>query len=244
MGVFGYENFQIDVSCTAEINISNTDIMFVLDVTGSMNCAPDNPGGGNCGNTPDPGSKIDALRVAVMSFYDAVDDATAAAATGAIWRRALLPPTSMSAFRFRANSWRIGTPTSRALPVSAKTSLSSPATGSKSAKNSFLSDQWEWLPRNLSNFGSTKHRARTASERIGPIRATMPQNFCWNTLPGTYNVGGDTWEVFSGTHVLHGRLERRQLEQPRRLRRAGPQDPHRNRSRRGRGTDDPECRLR
>jgi len=68
MGVFGYENFQIDVSCTAEINISNTDIMFVLDVTGSMNCAPDNPGGGNCGNTPDPGSKIDALRVAVMSF--------------------------------------------------------------------------------------------------------------------------------------------------------------------------------
>ncbi|QFT77945.1 pilus assembly protein TadG-related protein [Erythrobacter sp. THAF29] len=76
MGIFGYDEFNLSVDCTADINISNTDIVFVLDVTGSMNCAPDNPGGGSCGNTEDPGSKIGGLRSAVMAFYDTVEDAT------------------------------------------------------------------------------------------------------------------------------------------------------------------------
>ncbi len=78
MGIFGYEEFDLSVSCTAEINISNTDIMFVLDVTGSMNC-PDNGGscpGGNNGNNEVTNSRIVGLRTAVMNFYDTVDQAT------------------------------------------------------------------------------------------------------------------------------------------------------------------------
>ncbi|MDJ0977769.1 MAG: pilus assembly protein TadG-related protein [Erythrobacter sp.] len=71
MGMFGYEEFNLSVDCTADINISNTDIMFVLDVTGSMAC---NPSGGSCnsGST----SKIQGLREAVMTFYETVADAT------------------------------------------------------------------------------------------------------------------------------------------------------------------------
>lgn len=80
MGAFGYDEFNIAVTCEADINIANTDIVFVLDVTGSMNCAPDNPGGGNCGNSPDPGAKIDGLRDAALTFYDVVEDATSDAA--------------------------------------------------------------------------------------------------------------------------------------------------------------------
>ncbi|MGB7370755.1 pilus assembly protein TadG-related protein, partial [Erythrobacter sp.] len=80
MSMFGYEEFNLAVNCTADINISNTDIMFVVDVTGSMNCAPDNPGGGSCGNSPDPGSKIGGLRDAVMTFYDTVEDSTSPSA--------------------------------------------------------------------------------------------------------------------------------------------------------------------
>ncbi|MEM1195087.1 MAG: pilus assembly protein TadG-related protein [Pseudomonadota bacterium] len=76
MGIFGYGQFDLSVSCTADINISNTDIMFVVDVTGSMNCAPDNPGGGNCGNTEDAGAKMIGLRAAVMTFYDTVEAST------------------------------------------------------------------------------------------------------------------------------------------------------------------------
>ncbi|KWV93011.1 TadE/TadG family type IV pilus assembly protein [Erythrobacter sp. YT30] len=76
MGVFGYNDFDVSVSCTAEINISNTDIMFVLDVTGSMNCNPDNPNGGSCNNTEQSNAKIKALRTSVLGFYDTVDGAT------------------------------------------------------------------------------------------------------------------------------------------------------------------------
>ncbi|MEM6826866.1 MAG: Tad domain-containing protein [Pseudomonadota bacterium] len=76
MGIFGYGGFPVSVDCNADINISNTDIMFVVDVTGSMNCAADNPNGGNCNNTEIPTSKIVGLRTAVMDFYDTVESAT------------------------------------------------------------------------------------------------------------------------------------------------------------------------
>lgn len=71
MGMFGYEEFEIAVSCEADINISNTDIMFVLDVTGSMACEPS---GGNCSSGSN--SRIAALRTSVVNFYDTVEDAT------------------------------------------------------------------------------------------------------------------------------------------------------------------------
>lgn len=80
MHIFGYDEFDLSVNCTADINISNTDIMFVVDVTGSMNCAPSNPTGGACGNTEDTGAKIKGLRNAVMTFYDTVDNSTASTA--------------------------------------------------------------------------------------------------------------------------------------------------------------------
>ena len=57
MGAFGFEDFPIEVSCTAEINISNSDIMFVLDVTGSMSQCPN---GTECNSNSS--SKIVALR--------------------------------------------------------------------------------------------------------------------------------------------------------------------------------------
>ena len=76
MHIFGYDNFNVSVTCTADINISNTDVMFVVDVTGSMNCNPDNPSGGNCGNSEDSDAKIKGLRNAVMTFYDTVEEST------------------------------------------------------------------------------------------------------------------------------------------------------------------------
>jgi Flp pilus assembly protein TadG len=71
MGIFGYEGFDIDVTCSAEINISNSDIMFVLDTTGSMADCPD---GSDC--MSGTGSKIVGLRAAVLNFYDTVEAAT------------------------------------------------------------------------------------------------------------------------------------------------------------------------
>lgn len=59
MKVFGFQNMPISASCTAQLNMSNTDIMMVLDVTGSMTNT--NPG--------DSVSKIDALKNTVSSFH-------------------------------------------------------------------------------------------------------------------------------------------------------------------------------
>lgn len=76
MGAFGYTEFDLEVDCSAEINISNTDVMFVLDVTGSMNCSAD---GSNCSSS-NTNSRISNLRSSVLTFYDTVDSATSASA--------------------------------------------------------------------------------------------------------------------------------------------------------------------
>ncbi|MXO73346.1 pilus assembly protein [Alteraurantiacibacter buctensis] len=82
MQMFGFARFDLAVDCTAEVNISNTDIVFVLDVTGSMNCPDDGafcPNGNN-NNTEAGNARIRGLRTAVMSFYDTVEAATSSAA--------------------------------------------------------------------------------------------------------------------------------------------------------------------
>ncbi|GGB60591.1 pilus assembly protein [Blastomonas aquatica] len=75
MGMFGKETIPIDVACEAELNLSNSDVTFVLDVTGSMNDSIPVGGGGSI-------VKITALRNSVMSFYDTL----ANAATGSLAR--------------------------------------------------------------------------------------------------------------------------------------------------------------
>ncbi len=76
MGIFGYDDFDLSVDCTADINISNTDIMFVLDVTGSMNCPATDLTCTNNGEVEATDSKIDNLRASVLTFYDTVELAT------------------------------------------------------------------------------------------------------------------------------------------------------------------------
>jgi hypothetical protein len=59
MMMFGKTEMPIAVDCQAQLNMANTDIMMVLDVTGSM--AQVNPG--------DSVSRIDALKTTVRNFY-------------------------------------------------------------------------------------------------------------------------------------------------------------------------------
>ncbi len=69
--IFGSDYVDLSVQCDARLEISNTDVMMVLDVTGSMACEPNN---GNCSSGPN--SKIAGLRAAVVSFYDTINNAT------------------------------------------------------------------------------------------------------------------------------------------------------------------------
>jgi Flp pilus assembly protein TadG len=59
MKIFGFGDIPVNVTCQAQLNMANTDVMMVLDVTGSM--ADTNPG--------DSTSKIEALKATVRNFY-------------------------------------------------------------------------------------------------------------------------------------------------------------------------------
>ena len=82
MGMFGKETIDVAVDCEAELNLSNSDVTFVLDVTGSMlQTIPVGSGGSIV--------KITALRNSVMSFYDTL--ANAATGGNARIRYAFVP---------------------------------------------------------------------------------------------------------------------------------------------------------
>jgi Flp pilus assembly protein TadG len=74
----------VTIDCAAKLDLANTDIMFVLDNSGSMSQCPDGTNG--CGGTT---NKIAGLRSAILSFYDTVD--SAATKSGAIMRYGFVP---------------------------------------------------------------------------------------------------------------------------------------------------------
>lgn len=72
MSVFGIEKKEISVTCTAEMRIPASDVMFVLDTTGSMNCPEDGSSCSGWGSTEAPNAKIKGLRKAASCFYEAL----------------------------------------------------------------------------------------------------------------------------------------------------------------------------
>jgi hypothetical protein len=68
MQVFAFTDIPIRVECEAQLNFSNTDVMMVLDVTGSM--AQTNPG--------DSDSRLGVLKSTVRSFHEQLDTAAVA----------------------------------------------------------------------------------------------------------------------------------------------------------------------
>ncbi len=84
--IFGKANFVLEAECDADLNIANNDILFVLDVTGSMAClTSDNEtdcdtyaatnivqSGSRFETTEKANSRIDGLRDAVKAFYATV----------------------------------------------------------------------------------------------------------------------------------------------------------------------------
>lgn len=63
MHLFGYAETDLTVSCEAKLSFGNTDVMFVLDTTGSMTSV--NPG--------DSQSRIEVLRAVVKDFHAQIE---------------------------------------------------------------------------------------------------------------------------------------------------------------------------
>ena len=70
MRILGRGNETISVTCEAQLQLPNTDVMFVLDTTGSMNCVAGDTSCTNNGGVPAANSKIDGLKSAVKCFYE------------------------------------------------------------------------------------------------------------------------------------------------------------------------------
>ncbi len=65
MKIFGFTRIPLEATCDAQLQLPNSDIMFVLDTTGSMGQT----------NTGDSQSRIAALRQAVSDFYTTLNNA-------------------------------------------------------------------------------------------------------------------------------------------------------------------------
>lgn len=199
MGAFGFDSFQVDVSCSAEINISNSDIMFVLDVTGSMADCPDNS---TCNSGP--GSKIVALREAVMNFYDTVEAATSASAQV---RYGIVPysqqvnvgmsiPVSMMATRHTYQS---------RVARFHEVQVLVPGNGVQIGDWITYSDRTEWIPRFSSNFGSANEADYRYLNRTGdPTRSNSSDaDRCEAYSGNTFTVGAERWQVMTDTYTLN-----------------------------------------
>jgi hypothetical protein len=70
MGMFGFQQLDVSATCGSQVGMSNTDVMMVLDVTGSMMET----------NPEDSEPRITELKQTVRSFYDQLEAAKAAGA--------------------------------------------------------------------------------------------------------------------------------------------------------------------
>lgn len=84
MYIFGKDAFNLSASCAAKLEIANTDVMLVLDVTGSMETNTElldedgdgKPDDADGDGKPDPAVKrIEALKSAAMVFFDTLTTA-------------------------------------------------------------------------------------------------------------------------------------------------------------------------
>lgn len=72
MSMFGFDSLPLEVTCDAALNMVNTDIVLVLDITGSMLCTPQESS--NCGRANEIStSRMSGLRRAVKALYDELE---------------------------------------------------------------------------------------------------------------------------------------------------------------------------
>ncbi len=87
MKLFGFREMALSVNCSASMQVGNSDVVMVLDTTGSMNWYPTSND-----EAPVGSRRIDYLRTAMKSFYDTV--ATATSASNARVRYGFVPYSS------------------------------------------------------------------------------------------------------------------------------------------------------
>ncbi|MFN3988813.1 MAG: pilus assembly protein [Erythrobacter sp.] len=174
MSAFGYSTFNLTATCSADVNISNTDIMFVLDVTGSMTAT----------DAGDGMSRIQALRNAVMNFYDTVKAGT----------------SSSAQVRFGAVPYAMSVNVGNVLPR--EYLASSHTYESRRFINEFISEQQEWIPRDLNHFPNPTQDQQRYNNQSNGTANNSDRNRCESTNRGTFRRGEIVYEISGNTYTL------------------------------------------
>ena len=191
MHIFGFESLPLNVTCDASLNFVNTDIMLVLDVTGSMD--------ENLSGT----KKIVSLRDAVMALYDELAPIqTQLAANGLRMRYGIVPYSSTVNV---GNLLRLDDPTNIAAASSMSTRVANYNTLVPTATPTTY---WEYY-RGSANpqVGTVASQATTAITNANCIKFNQNQAFTgFNQTTGLTSGGPAPATTYATTFPYDGSM--------------------------------------
>lgn len=179
MSIFGYSNVALSVACQAKLNFSNTDIMFVLDTTGSM--AETNPS--------DSVTRMEAMRTVVQSFHAQIE---AAKTAGTIVRYGFVPySTNVNVGGLLEDDWVVADWKYQ----SRERVVTGQEDGTRSYDTNWVTESGTWSDwTTVSSYAGTYH-PETSTYDPGGTTVDKDENVVttppgWRTVPAYYTCDG------------------------------------------------------
>lgn len=194
MYIFGNDRFNLSVACTAKLEISNVDVMLVLDVTGSMDRT----------NSGDTVNRITGLKNATMAFFDTLT--TAEIGDGRL-RFGVVPYSSVAnvgkILYDRNPAWLANATTLPSREAQPPTWVNASTTNNGSAYNNSAYMVIDWA-----NNGTTITKVGTKTATSSNCSTATKSN------SGAVSYGSATPVTTSQTESFDGRVTNQNLNQP------------------------------
>jgi len=172
MKVFGMTSRTLSVTCQAKMELPNTDVMFVLDMTLSMQDLP-SCSAEYCGNGVNGSRRIDGLKKAVKCFYEALEKVATPE-----------PCTFVSGTTYNST----GDPTATSATTTAQVRLGFVPYGvnvnvGKVLPNTVMADNWVYQSRVANTSNKIAYTLGTES----PAPASITNWGSWSSAPSGLN---------------------------------------------------------
>jgi hypothetical protein len=181
MRIFAFTKIPVKVTCEARLNFTNTDVMMVLDTTGSMNET----------NSGDPKTKLETLKDVVRDFHTMMEGSKG---PGIRIRYGFVPySTNVNVGGLLANSWVVDNWTYQSREVVSATS---------GVYDYTYTDNWTTISGTYSSvvqssYAGTWHPPTVVASGEGPI--TVPGYYSCDTSPpsNTYTSRDEAGQALS-----------------------------------------------
>ncbi|ODP38651.1 pilus assembly protein [Sphingomonas turrisvirgatae] len=188
MSAFRQPAVDIQVQCEAQLQLPNSDIMFVLDTTLSM--GETNPG--------DSQPRIKVLRKAVVDFYSTLDKAKMG---GVRVRYGFVPYSStVNVGMLLKRDWMVDSWTYQSREKGEYTETASGAQGARTTTYTGwtkLSGMVETLKSTLPSESCVApgNTSKTTTENTTPVETTQPNGDLWKTWTQTQTINGSNYSA-------------------------------------------------